>query len=137
MGVPLNGDADVLALEMLGELIRDVGRLEIVSPRLLTSELVELIRASSCRAVCLADLPPSSPSKSRYLTKRLRAAFPDLRIVVGRWAPPKLADEDCSILVEAGATHVDATLAASREHLREVLHHAALTAQPPAPPQAA
>jgi len=137
IGVPLNGDADVLALQMLGELIRDVGTIEIVSPRLLTSELVDLIRTSGCRAVCLADLPPSSPSKSRYLTKRLRATFPDLRIVVGRWAPPGLGDEDVSSLVQAGATHVDATLSASREHLREVLHLAALTAQHPAPPQAA
>jgi hypothetical protein len=39
-----------------------------------------------------ADLPPSSPSKARYLVKRLRAAVPGANIIVGRWAPPSLGD---------------------------------------------
>jgi predicted PurR-regulated permease PerM len=137
MGVPLNGEADVLALEMLSGLMRDVATIDIVSPRVLTSELIELIRTSGCRVVCLADLPPSAPSKARYLTKRLRATFPQLRIVIGRWAPPGLADDDRATLIEAGATHVDTTLRSSRDNLREAVHHVALSAQSTAPPQAA
>ena len=54
--------------------------------------------------ICLADLPPSAPSKTRYLVKRLRAALPDVRIVVGRWGPPALADESTQVLRDAGAT---------------------------------
>jgi len=126
LGVPLNGEADVLALDMLGTLMRGTGSLDIVSPRLLTSELIDRIGATGCRVVCLADLPPSPASKARYLTKRLRAAFPELRIVVGRWAPPGLADHDRDALLDAGATHVDATLLSSRDHLREALHVIAL-----------
>ena len=53
--------------------------------------------------VCLADLPPSPPSKTRYLVKRLHAALPDVRILVGRWGPPALADENTQALREAGA----------------------------------
>jgi hypothetical protein len=67
--------------------------------------------------VCLADLPPSPSSKTRYLVKRLRAAFPELRILVGRWAPPALADESTQALRDAGANHVSSTLAQTREYL--------------------
>ena len=71
----------------------------------------------SYRAVCIADLPPSPPSKSRNIAKRLRAIAPDLPILVGRWAPPPLADENDEPLRAAGATHVAARLIESRDYL--------------------
>ena len=49
--------------------------------------------AQGVSVVCFADLPPSPSSKTRYFVKRLRAALPDLRILVGRWGPPALADD--------------------------------------------
>ena len=67
--------------------------------------------------MCLADLPPSPPSKTRYLVKRLRAALPEVRILVGRWAPPALADESTQVLREAGATLVASTLVETRTYL--------------------
>ena len=67
--------------------------------------------------VCLADLPPSPSSKSRYLVKRLHAAMPELRILVGRWSPAALADESSQALKDAGATLVLTTLAETREYL--------------------
>jgi len=67
--------------------------------------------------VCLADLPPSPSSKTRYLVKRLRAALPKLRIMVGRWAPPALVDDSTEALRDAGADHVASTLAQTREYL--------------------
>ena len=67
--------------------------------------------------VCFADLPPSPPSKTRYLVKRLRAALPEVRILVGRWAPPALADESTQVLREAGANHVASTLVETRAYL--------------------
>ena len=67
--------------------------------------------------MCLADLPPSPSSKTRYLVKRLRAALPELRILVGRWAPPALADESTQALRDAGANHVASTLMETREYL--------------------
>ena len=53
--------------------------------------------------VCFAYLPPSPPSKTRYLVKRLRAALPEVGIIVGRWAPPALADESTQVLRETGS----------------------------------
>ena len=67
--------------------------------------------------VCLADLPPSPSSKTRYLVKRLHAALPEVRIVVGRWGPDALADDNTQALREAGATLVASTLMETRTFL--------------------
>ena len=90
---------------------------EVAKTRLLASELVSLVQAQGVSVVCLADLPPSPPSKSRYLVKRLRAALPDVRIVVGRWGPPALADESTQVLRDDGATLVTSTLPETRTYL--------------------
>ena len=103
---------------MLAHLLDDLPiSVEITTTRLQASELVSLVQVRGVSVVCLADLPPSPSSKTRYLVKRLRAAFPELRILVGRWAPPALADESTQALREAGASHVASTLAQTREYL--------------------
>jgi hypothetical protein len=67
--------------------------------------------------VCIADLPPSAPSKTRYLVKRLRAALPEVRLLVGRWAPPGLTDESTQVLRDTGADLVASTLLETRTYL--------------------
>jgi hypothetical protein len=78
---------------------------------------VALVQAKGVSVICLADLPPSPPSKTRYLVKRLHAALPDVRILVGRWGPQALADESTQLLRDAGATLVASTLAETRTYL--------------------
>ena len=118
LGYAANGAADELALEMLAQAVTDLPvTIEIHSVRLLASNLVSLVRTQGVSVICLADLPPSPSSKSRYLVKRLHEALPDLRIVIGRWSPPALADESSQALKEAGATLVATTLAETREYL--------------------
>ena len=118
LGVPADGEGDVVALSMLGDLLRGTpASLEVQPGNLLTSEIVATVKRESYRAVCIADLPPSLPSKSRSIAKRLRAIAPDLLILVGRWAPPQLADENDEALRAAGATHVAARLIESRDYL--------------------
>jgi predicted PurR-regulated permease PerM len=121
LAYPVNGDADALALRMLAQLIHgDAIEMEITSSALMSSELIATVRARGCRVLCLADLPPSPSSKSRYLTKKLRAALPELTIVVGRWAPASLADDNPRLLSDAGATHVSTTLVDARDVLRQL-----------------
>ena len=118
LGYAANGVADELALTMLAQAVSDLPVvIEINSDRLLASDLVSLVRKQGVSVICLADLPPSPPSKSRYLIKRLRASLPDLRIIVGRWSPPALADESSQALKDAGATLVATTIVETREYL--------------------
>jgi hypothetical protein len=88
---------------------------------LLASELVSLVQEQEVSVVCLVDLPPSPPSKTRYLVKKLHAALPDVRILVGRWGPEALADDSTQLLRDAGATLVAATLAETRTYLSGLL----------------
>ena len=118
LGYAANGVADEPALAMLTQVLDDLPiSVEIARTRLQASDLLSLIREQAFSIVCLADLPPSPSSKTRYLVKRLRAVLPDIQIVVGRWAPPTLADESTEALREAGASFVASTLAETRTYL--------------------
>lgn len=128
LAYPASNEADVLALRMLAQLTTDLPiDFEIRSTRMLASELVDDVRRSGVRIVCIADLPPSAPAKTRYLVRRLRSAIPELKVVVGRWATAEFADDTLTPLREAGADVVSATLADTREQLRSLLPQAAVT----------
>ena len=117
LGCAINGVADELALAMLVHLLDDLPIAVDVTAVRMASELVSLVQEREFSVVCFADLPPSPSSKTRYLVKRVRAAVPDVRILVGRWAPPALADESTQVLREAGANHVASTLLDTRDYL--------------------
>jgi AI-2E family transporter len=121
LAYPATGVADEVALQMLAQLLTGSPiKIEVLSSRALISELITAVQEQGGSIVCLADLPPSPPSKTRYLIKKLRAALPDVKIVVGRWAPAALADDDPRLLMEAGATHVASTLLDTRNQLRQL-----------------
>jgi hypothetical protein len=121
LGYPSNSAADELSLRMLGSLLEDTSvSLEVTSKQMLASELVTLVKDRGYVVVCIADLPPSAPSKSRYLVKKLRGALPDLGIVVGRWAPPARADDNHTLLLEAGASAVASTLLETRQQIQQL-----------------
>jgi hypothetical protein len=118
LGYATNGVADELALAMLAHLLDDLPiAVEITRTRMQASEVVSLVHERGFSVVCIADLPPSPPSKTRYLVKRLRAALPDVRILVGRWAPSALADESTQVLRDTGANLVASTLVETRTYL--------------------
>ncbi len=118
LGYATNGAADELALAMLAHSLHDLPIVvELTKTRMHASELVALVRSQNVSVVCIADLPPSPPSKSRYLVKRLHAALPEVRIVVGRWGPASLADDSTQDLRDAGAVLVASALAQTRDYL--------------------
>lgn len=124
LAYPANGTSDELALRMLHDLLE--GRsieLEIPSSRLLTAEVVDLIRKNGARVLCIADMPPSPPSKTRYVLRKLRAELPEVTILVGRWAPPVVPEDERQSLIEAGASHVAATLVETRDQLCRLVTH--------------
>ena len=122
LGYAVNGGADEVALAMLAHLLDDLPiAMEITGTRMQAVELAALVRDRKFSVVCFADLPPSSSSKTRYLVRRLRSALPELRIAVGRWGPPALADESSQMLLDAGANHVATLLIESRNYLGGLL----------------
>ena len=138
LGYATNGVADELALAMLAHLVDDLPiAVEIARTRLQASELLALVQEQRFSVVCLADLPPSPPSKTRYLVKRLRAAMPDVRIVVGRWAPPELADESPKLLRDTGADLVASALLETRTYLSGLLDSSPISVLEIAPGHAA
>jgi predicted PurR-regulated permease PerM len=123
LGYAVNGPGDELALRMLAQVVSDLPiALEVTTNRVLASELVEHVRVNGYELICFADLPPSTSSKTRYLVKRVRAALPELRIVVGRWSHPSLAGDALQPLTEAGASHVSTSLLETRKYLAEAAH---------------
>jgi hypothetical protein len=122
LGYAVNGAADEVALAMLAHLLDDLPiAMEITGTRMQAGELLSLVRDRKFSVVCFADLPPSPSSKTRYLVRRLHAALPELRMAVGRWAPPAMAEESSQPLLDAGADHVASLLIESRNYLGGLL----------------
>jgi hypothetical protein len=122
LGLAADGISDVLALRMLARLLADEPfALDVRERAVLSAELLDEVRRGRFHAVCIADIPPSAPSRSRHVARRLRAIAPDLPILVGRWAPPDLADESPDTLLAVGATAVATTLQETREQLRRLV----------------
>ena len=63
----------------------------------------------------LSDSQPGAKVSGAFA--HLRSAYPDLKIIVGRWATPTLADDTPESLLHAGADYIDSTLTETREHL--------------------
>ena len=106
--------------------------MEVTSPRLLASEVVALVDKIRPDVVLLGALPASGlAAHTRYLCKRLRARFPDLRIIVGRWDRREQAAATRRHLEAAGAGYVGASLVETLAHLQTVqgLEPAALPAE--------
>lgn len=124
LGYPIESEADELALHMLAEVAADWPmQMAIASPHMLVSELAAIARQRPDVILCLAHLPTSPQARVRYVIKRVRQSAPNVKILVGRWAPQDLADTDLTPIVEAGASAVASTLTQTRDQLRETAGH--------------
>jgi hypothetical protein len=92
----------------------DACQIEVLGTDVLVSELVERIGGSRPPAVCIGSLAPGGLSRATHVCKRLRAHFPGLRIVVGRWAG---SPDQAERLGAAGADRVPTTLLETRIEL--------------------
>ena len=122
LGCPAHDGADQAALEMLQNLL-DPARwnLELVAPDTLTAELLDLVAEKKPALVCIAATPPGGLAHTRYLCKRLRARFPELRILVCRWGPRGSTPSGPGQLEEAGADSIATTLLETRQQLASLL----------------
>jgi hypothetical protein len=122
LGYPARGDADVLALRILGHVLAaDAVALDVLDRPLPTLEVMQLVRERGYGVVCIADLPPDLPVRARHVTKRLHEAQPNPKVLVGRWGPDELQDEEINQSLRlAGADHVGTTVHQTAAELREL-----------------
>ena len=121
LALPAVDEVDEVALRMLRAVL-DATRfsLEAASTRMLSSEVVALVRDRGYRVVCVAALPPGGLSHAKYLCKKLSGALPDLKILVGRWGPPGIGGEGADTLRTAGAAAVATALTETRDQLYQL-----------------
>lgn len=121
LGCPAEDALDEAALQLLaGALDERHWDVDVSPANLLSAELVARVEQAEPDVLCIVALPPGGLAHARYLCKRLRKRFPDLKIIVGRWG---LADDSVEsnqrALTDAGADDVATSLAETRRWLLE------------------
>jgi predicted PurR-regulated permease PerM len=140
LGCPAHDEADELALLMFRQLLDSTRyEVEIMSDTMLTAEVVARIGEKSPAMICIAAVPPGGLAQTRYLCKRLRARFPDLKIAVGRWGAGN--GDNNKILLSAGADKVGTTIIETRDQIVQLIQisphsegHSGATLAPLSPP---
>ena len=121
LGCPAYDAADELALLMLQQLLDPSRyRTAIISAEMLTGEVLSVVERQHIRLICVAALPPGALAPVRYLCKRLRARFPDCRIVVGRWGSGEESDNPRVRFRDLGADEVGTTLLETRNQISQL-----------------
>ncbi len=133
LGCPATDEADELALEMFQLfLTRNACQFEILSSHTLTAEIPAKIEELRPAVIIIAAIPPGALAHARYLCKRLRTRFPDLKILVGRWGATDDSGRIQDRLSSAGADFVACTFEESRSQIVPLLQVAASTEAQPA-----
>src|SRR5262249_25412631 len=116
---PARDEIDAVALEMFEHLLSP-RRWEVhhAGVMAMASDLIRRVEEIDPAVVCVAAIPPGGMAHMRYLCKRLRARFPKLKIVAGRWGLRTNLEENKAMLQGAGADQIETTLLGTRQHLR-------------------
>jgi predicted PurR-regulated permease PerM len=119
---PAHHQAEELSLAMLGQAVESLGcRFEIASTRTLPVEIEARLAAERPALVFIAVLPPGGLIQARYLCRRIRKSFPDLKIVVGYWGRVRNFDRLLVRLRSSGANYVTTSISQSRAQIAALL----------------
>jgi hypothetical protein len=128
-GCPARDEADELALHMLAQLLEpEQCQVEVISPKVLSSEFVSRVSKEKPALVCIASLPPGGLAQTRYLCKRLRADCPDVKVVIGRWGQKENVETTRERLRSAGASVIALSLLETRDQIVPLIQVAAAPA---------
>ena len=118
LALPAHDSSDALVLQLLGLLMEPTGiKLTAGEPGASPLEAAEQIAQEEPDVVLISHLPPDGLTATRYLTRRLRMRFPQLKIAVGRWDHDSASEAAVENLTKAGATVVFNSLKLAREYL--------------------
>lgn len=120
--LPARDVADEIAGMMLAQLLEQEGYCaEYVSVEKLASEYLQLVESKGVQVVMISALPPAAVTHGRYIVKRLRARFPDIKIIVGLWTSGGNLEKAKARLESAGTNLVVGSLEQAIEELRQVV----------------
>lgn len=120
--IPARDPADEIAGMMLSQLLEQQGYCaEYVSVEKLASEYIDLVEKRKVQVVIVSALPPAAVTHARYIVKRLRARFPELKIIVGLWTVSGDMTRQQARLKSAGTDLVVGSLAGAIEQLQQVV----------------
>jgi GAF domain-containing protein len=84
--VPARDDADELAGLMLRHILARRGiEMKVFSVATSPADCAEFIRQEGARTICVSGLPPAASIPARNVCKRIKQAYPRLKIVAGIW----------------------------------------------------
>jgi predicted PurR-regulated permease PerM/methylmalonyl-CoA mutase cobalamin-binding subunit len=110
--VPARAYRDELAGVMLVQLLRQQDfDAENASAALSSDELLEMAAKSDSEAICISVVTPSTLIHARYLSAKLRAQLPHVKIVVGIWGATENMAGAGERLRSSGADEVVLSLA--------------------------
>src|SRR5207244_3181667 len=87
----------------------------------LLAEVLERVKEEAPSLIYLGMLPGRRLALARYFCKRLRAQFPELKIMVGYWGLAGNREKTSAKLLEAGADQVATTLGESCAQVAAIL----------------
>ena len=110
--LPARADRDELAGAMLTQLLQQQGvAAQNATGKLAAGELLDLVEKSDVDAACISVVSPSTVIQARYLCVKIRARFPQLKIVIGLWGMTQGVTDATRRLRDSGADEVVTTLA--------------------------
>ncbi len=83
--------------------------------------MIEQVTAESIAIVCVSALPPLAATHARYLCKRLRPKFPQLKLIVGLWQTGGITKKTQDRLTATGIDKLVTTLERSGKRIRTSL----------------
>jgi hypothetical protein len=122
LGCPAHHRAEESALQMLAPLLAASGaHLEVGSTRTLPTEIEESIEHNPPALLLVAIVAPGGLVQARYLCRRLRRRFPQLKIVVAYFGRVRSFDKLLVRLRSAGASYVTTSLGQARSQIKALL----------------
>ena len=122
LACPARDEADRLALDMVRQLL-DPAKwvVEVAAVETLTADLVGQVAEHAPALVCIGALPPGGLAHARYLCKKLRARFPGVKIIVGRWGLTDGVETNREQFQDAGADLTATTMLETQSQLNSLL----------------
>ena len=116
--LPAQDEADEIAGMMLAQLLEARGvKALALSTKTMVGEMLAQVTEQAAGIVCVSANPPFAATHARYLCKRLRPKFPDLRIVVGLWQTSGSTKKSQERLAATGIDKFVTTLAEATEQV--------------------